>query len=448
MANYHKTEWQDLSLPALDANKMNYIEAGIENAQADMTCLRGLAANRPASVRTLEGRLYFDADDPFAIWRDTGAAWEQVGYAFGGLSTQIMRGLAADRPASDTDMAGRLYYESDAPYWVWRQGAADWEHAAFAASADPDVAFHDLSVTLDDPGEYGVLWYGDKRTITLNPDAYEVKLHRGLGILMNSDPGCVTDISDMEGLYFDVNHYGVGSIVLGMHGITGSIGNYGTVNTHGIAMTGYAYNAGIALTDFRCARFYMVNEGPGSTPTYVGTILEADGIMSKITNKQLGQITRAYVLVSHMENQDVGSVVGTFLGSTYVFDNEGTVTTANYGLYESPTNTGTVDNWAALYFEDQNGIGGVTNYLLYSEGGVSRLIQNMAAAPGAPLELVQDHLTGAVPCLTLDQDDISEGFLDLLGSDRGVIPGVTNSVASARVELNGVVLRAALYADA
>ena len=61
------------------------------------------------------------------------------------------------------------------------------------------------------------------------------------------------------------------------------------------------------------------------------------------------------------------------------------------------------------------------------------------------------HQTGAAagaPVIQLDQDDISEGFIDFLGSDRGVITGATNSVESVRAELNGVVRRIALYADA
>ena len=61
------------------------------------------------------------------------------------------------------------------------------------------------------------------------------------------------------------------------------------------------------------------------------------------------------------------------------------------------------------------------------------------------------HQNGAAagqPVISLDQDDISEGFIDFFGSDRGVITGATNSVESVRVELNGVVRRLALYANA
>lgn len=54
----------------------------------------------------------------------------------------------------------------------------------------------------------------------------------------------------------------------------------------------------------------------------------------------------------------------------------------------------------------------------------------------------------AIPVIILDQADISEGFINFIGSDRGVITGATNSVGSVRAEINGVVYRLALYADA
>jgi hypothetical protein len=59
----------------------------------------------------------------------------------------------------------------------------------------------------------------------------------------------------------------------------------------------------------------------------------------------------------------------------------------------------------------------------------------------------QNGAAAAQPVISLNQGDISEGFIDLLGSNRGVIAAGA-SVASARVELNGTVYRWALYADA
>ena len=70
------------------------------------------------------------------------------------------------------------------------------------------------------------------------------------------------------------------------------------------------------------------------------------------------------------------------------------------------------------------------------------------AAPLAKLHIDQAVDDAAIPVLALDQADVSEGFLNFIGSDRGVIAGVTNSVGSVRVEIGGVVGRLAVYADA
>ena len=70
------------------------------------------------------------------------------------------------------------------------------------------------------------------------------------------------------------------------------------------------------------------------------------------------------------------------------------------------------------------------------------------AIPLAKLHIDQASTTAAIPVLTLDQADISDGFINFIGSDRGVITGATNSLESVRVEIGGVVRRIALYVDA
>ena len=72
----------------------------------------------------------------------------------------------------------------------------------------------------------------------------------------------------------------------------------------------------------------------------------------------------------------------------------------------------------------------------------------MNGAVGNGILTIQQDDASAMACLVLDQDDESEGFIDYVGSDRGVIAATTNSVASVRVELSGTVYRQALYADA
>lgn len=76
---------------------------------------------------------------------------------------------------------------------------------------------------------------------------------------------------------------------------------------------------------------------------------------------------------------------------------------------------------------------------------------NFAFGHDVPLGKVhidQSVNDAAIPVLILDQADISEGFINFIGSDRGVIAGATASLVSVRAELGGVVYRLALYVNA
>ena len=99
-----------------------------------------------------------------------------------------------------------------------------------------------------------------------------------------------------------------------------------------------------------------------------------------------------------------------------------------------------------------------TNYAIATLGGQTYHAGNVrigsTAAPTVTLDVVgqtyldQSSTTAAVPTLTVDQADISEGTINFVASARGVITGATNSTDSVRVELNGTVYRLALYVDA
>jgi len=75
-------------------------------------------------------------------------------------------------------------------------------------------------------------------------------------------------------------------------------------------------------------------------------------------------------------------------------------------------------------------------------------INDLASIALAQLTVKQESTTAALPVLRLDQQDISEGCIDFIASARGAISSSTSSVQSVRVELNGVIYRLALYADA
>jgi len=83
--------------------------------------------------------------------------------------------------------------------------------------------------------------------------------------------------------------------------------------------------------------------------------------------------------------------------------------------------------------------------LLIAAGGTIGM--GGVAAPAAQCHIDQSSSTAAIPVLTLDQADISEGLINFIGSERGVINQTANSATSVRVEANGTVYRLALYVD-
>ena len=71
-----------------------------------------------------------------------------------------------------------------------------------------------------------------------------------------------------------------------------------------------------------------------------------------------------------------------------------------------------------------------------------------AGSTAGKVHIDQSVNDAAIPVLVLDQADVSEGLINFIGSDRGVISGATASLKSIRVEIGGVIHRLALYADA
>ena len=73
---YVPETWVDYTIPCLDAAHLNAIEHGIDIAQGDIMVLRGLTANIPATDAELVGRLYIETDLLLRTWRDNGAGWD------------------------------------------------------------------------------------------------------------------------------------------------------------------------------------------------------------------------------------------------------------------------------------------------------------------------------------------------------------------------------------
>jgi len=96
----------------------------------------------------------------------------------------------------------------------------------------------------------------------------------------------------------------------------------------------------------------------------------------------------------------------------------------------------------------------ISNALTIYDGTVHRFCLREGSTgfdetnPAGKVHITQSNNNWAKPALIIGQGDISEGFINFVGSDRGVIAGATNSLKSVRVEFGGVVYRLALYVDA
>lgn len=75
---YIPTAWILNSAPALTAIQLNRIEHGIDIAQGDVMMLYGVTAAIPATDPELVGRLYMESDLLNRVWRDNGAGWDIV----------------------------------------------------------------------------------------------------------------------------------------------------------------------------------------------------------------------------------------------------------------------------------------------------------------------------------------------------------------------------------
>lgn len=163
------------------------------------------------------------------------------------------------------------------------------------------------------------------------------------------------------------------------------------------------------------------------------------GVWADITHRSASVVTRTQSLIAR----------AVFVGAGAT----GSITT-HYGLYMydafNSGATGSMGTQYGIYIENLNFA--TTNWAIYSLGGNSyhtgRFAVGGTVAPLAQLHVDQPCLSGAIPVVIIDQADTSEGTINFIASDRGVITGATNSLASVRVEIGGVVHRLALYVDA
>ena len=66
----------------------------------------------------------------------------------------------------------------------------------------------------------------------------------------------------------------------------------------------------------------------------------------------------------------------------------------------------------------------------------------------AVADFIQDNTSGSCEVVRLQQDDVSEGCIDFVASNRGAVATSTgNSATSVRIELNGTKYVIPLFTD-
>ena len=75
---YDPTTWVLDTVPCIHAVNLNKIEHGTDIAQGDVMKLYGLTADIPATDAELVGRIYIESDLLQRWWRDNGTGWDIV----------------------------------------------------------------------------------------------------------------------------------------------------------------------------------------------------------------------------------------------------------------------------------------------------------------------------------------------------------------------------------
>lgn len=175
-------------------------------------------------------------------------------------------------------------------------------------------------------------------------------------------------------------------------------------------------------------------------------------IASKIDINQTSTTGKAITISRNLDSGDTDDVIIN-IQNYNASDDKGvlTITNASTGSAAVIVNTGT--NYTGVYGNEANGVG--TNYLqlcngVTTGGMVINAVRNLtSASTGSPVMTIkQDNSSDDQPTLTLQQDATAAAAINFVASDRGIITGATNSTASVRVSLGGVVYRLALYVDA
>lgn len=189
----------------------------------------------------------------------------------------------------------------------------------------------------------------------------------------------------------------------------------------------------------------------GSTADYAtldetGLLITGDITGSIITSTKVDPANGlAFILTPPTAGNEVG--IGFNVNNKFIYNNAagmGTYASGNILLMidsNNDTNSGYVD-----IRKDSTTFTGGTGLMRIYENGYIGISKDSGFDGKVHIEQANATLASAV--LALKQDDISEGFINFVGSDRGVIAtSTTNSTGSVRVEMNGTIVTMPYYPD-
>jgi hypothetical protein len=262
--------------------------------------------------------------------------------------------------------------------------------------------------------------------------------------VINGTLTTVALLSPSQGLYFYHPMYSTASITSSAGDFIATAGGYyiGTPSSSVIGSWHQCKTGTVLRTTYKIQHYEDVS-GDGS----------AYGYVDKLTIDYLGNVSTL---------SSLSGLYGSFSAGTTIAQNAAAVNsptlsvinTANRSTLTITGNTageGTDKISGNIHFHDSN-ISGNDAYISWQSGltgkpisffnGGSRVMQIFDTGN------VDIYTDGAIAALTLTQLNISRGLINFVASDRGAIVLPVSSVASVRGELNGVVYRIALFADA
>jgi hypothetical protein len=156
---------------------------------------------------------------------------------------------------------------------------------------------------------------------------------------------------------------------------------------------------------------YVYGVGANVYLNHTSTIDNAGGFRFIVYNANTGTVGAVYNLKVESTVNSGGGTINNLYG-LYIYD----MTVGTFGNFAIVTNAGNVVfNEGANVNSDLRHEGNTNTHLLFSDAGLDRVGINRSV-PAGKLDVYQSASAGAIPVLKLEQLDVSEEFIRLVGS--------------------------------